>query len=49
MTFVGAETFAVCTIPGADDVIFANGEDEVAFFGEPKRDGSVRSLFGCEI
>lgn len=34
MAFVGAEAFAVCAVPRAHDVVFADGEDEVAFLGE---------------
>ena len=36
MAFVGAEALAVGTVPGGGNVVFANGEDEVAFLGESR-------------
>lgn len=35
MALVRAEALAICAVPRAHDVIFADGEEEVAFFGEP--------------
>ena len=37
VAFVGAEALAVGAVPGADDVVFGDGEDEVAFFAESVR------------
>ena len=34
MALVGPEAFAIRAVPGADDVVFGDAEDEVAFFGE---------------
>lgn len=34
MALVGAEALAVGRVPGADDVVFADGEEEVALFAE---------------
>jgi len=44
VAFVGAEALAVGAVPGADDMVFADGEEEVAFLGESA--GTMSALRG---
>lgn len=37
VAFVGAEALAVGAVPGAHDMVFADGEEEIAFLGESVR------------
>lgn len=39
MALVRSESLAVGGIPGADYMVFTDGKDEIAFFGESARGG----------
>lgn len=49
MAFVGAEALAVGAVPRAGDVVFGDGEDQVAFFRESTGmlASSLHDLDGC--